>query len=355
MEGLRVDGVLFTVKSRVQLGPYNALIVHVNANARLSGHVLYIRSNSWGGLFRLCLQYEGMSMLIKADNYTRGTFVKIELQGYFSRCYNRLPLSNKFETNHTLCAQAFKFFGKLQGRENNRLIQCPVGEPDYSTIERQFSYNYDFLIENPQIVMYEELDEYNALSPEKKRKFVSKVAYGADEATYDDKIEFSPTKCKVKGNVYRISIHGECPTFFYYAIVNLVTKVEKGDNPNPISSVDSANRFIPLITVPQTRQNTPVSVLYDFFGIYENYSLGPTKDIAKMLEYTQLCKKAHKRCSNVYVVNDEYVDNDFFTSIHRHTHRTTTKRYRPFVRGVRTYQRSSKQKTRKPKRKPHTG
>lgn len=362
-----VDGFRFTVQSSVMLHDYSALIVSVQEGRGgapklhlrpvertafepfptpppspvLERDLMFIRSNSWGGLFRLCFQSDSTGYLQKLDNYTRGTFVKMELQHYLCQQWSRLPVSRTYGDTHPLCIQAYSEFNHSQ--TGSRMIPCPNGTPDLSSIEFVFDYTYSFQIQNLKVMLESQYKAYSAMTYSQRRAHNPRIQHLTRGVSTDPSIVFNPTECTVSAKIYRIQVKGVCPVFFYYGIFGIVTRTKKDDNPVEILPVDQGNRFIPLISVPRTRLKNET---YDAYGLYDRYAQGFTQHIGKVLEYVQLCAKPNKRCSNNYVLNDEYVDVPEFVEIHRATNRKFSRRYRPFTShsgiNVRTYPKTQK-------------
>ena len=318
---ITVDGVLFTVLERIVIGNYEGLVVTSQKQSVFSmsaktlvDTLLYVRSNSWGGMFRLCLQDRGGGGYFKKGaDYTRSTFVKIELQLHFFKCWDVLHTTQLKSAEHEYCVNATDFYPNKR-EDLARTIQCPIGDPDYDSIQKIGNYKYDYEVDNVTLCEETKMNEYLALTEAQRKRYAPEIACHQD-IRRDPRNVFEPTHVRLTGSIFRISIPGSCPTYFYYCLVNIKTTTAKDDNPIALTNVDERDRMIPLITVPQTQK---IDRDCELLGIYSQYAQNSSSSIAKVMEHVQMCDRRGARCTNSYVVNDEY-DAPLFAAVRTHT------------------------------------
>jgi hypothetical protein len=330
---IEVDGYTFTVLSRQLLDEYNSLLVRVEKVPTggmlslaplqiftpiappVSSTRLFVRSNSWGGMFRVCLQKPNDGYLEKADDYTRGTFAKMELQVFFSKIWNTLDESVPLPEQLEECSRAFKQLPNYM----DRMKRCTGTVLD--DIELLGKYTYDFDLPNSKIVSKAKANEYTRLSVDQRQHFYDTTIRLGSQVSVDPTVKDPPTVCKIKGSIYRVSIRGSCNSYFYFALLTISSNVDNVKNPMNLRNVNKSNRFVPLITVPKTPHSNPV---YDSLGIYPKYDIYPfdAKNIGKVLEYVQNCRYPSTRLCNQYVVNDEYAGSPFYADMRQKTLRT---------------------------------
>lgn len=313
---ITLDGVLFTVLERVQVGYYDGLIVSSQRRSMFSmsakpivDELLFVRSNSWGGLFRLCVQEPGQDgYFVKGADYTRSTFAKMELQLHFFKCYDRMPVVKHRAVEHALCLAALdKYPSKAQDKA--RKIKCPIGEPKYETLQKIGSYKYNYEVENATLCDRSKKKEYDLLPPAEKRQYAAELC--TQDIVRDPTNMFEPTRVKLSATLYCIELGGACPTYFYYSLIHLKTKTDQGDNPVALANIDERGMLVPLITVPVEEELDNDCKL---LGLYSQYAENHSASIAKVLEYVHMCERRGARCTNAYVLNREY-DAPFFEAI----------------------------------------
>ena len=323
-----MNEVKFKVVERILLGSYEGLIVETEKRSAFSmtaqaivNQLLFVRSNSWGGMFRLCLQ-DGGGEFKKGADYTRSTFATMELQLHFLKCWPKLPVKHRL-TNpiHELCVDANVRYPRPR-EDKARKLTCPIGEPDYSTLVKLGNYKYEYDVDNVTVYDETKKKEYTMLSESARRKHVAEITDGPQELLRDPKNVFDPTHVKLTGSIYRVSIpgQGDCALYFYYSLINIKTTVVQGDNPIDLSNIEERDRMVPLITVPQ---DPDLNRACEALGIYAQYVENNSESVAKVMEYVQMCKRKGARCSNLYVLNKEYDDVPLFKAI-----KTTTLKQR---------------------------
>jgi len=330
---ITVDGVLFTVKERIRIGEYEGLLVTSQKRSvfsmsatMMADTLLFVRSNSWGGMFRLCLQDSGGGGYFKKGaDYTRSTFAKMELQIHFFNCWDRMRVTKVEPMENKYCIDATDLYPNKK-EDALRTVKCPIGRPDYTTLQKIGNYKYNYEVDNVTLCEMSKMDEYLDLPEDQRRKYnpnLKCIPNTTQDIRRDPQNAFESTRVHLTGNIFRVSIPGTCPTYFYYSLVNIKTTTAKDENPISLSDVDETDKMIPLITIPQ------VQVLNrdcELLGIYSQYAENNSSSIAKVMEYVQACEKPGKRCTNSYVVNDEY-DAPLFAEVKTHTLRQRRSRH----------------------------